>query len=163
MKHDTTCAHCGTPIIGIDTEITNYHAHSMVIIVQRIDSNGYSFYQCDGGQKVHRHTYNYWHCSRDHMMQAMPKHITNHVVEGRFQSPAPGNIVNLHLVLDDGLQCEVCGKLLIEEAYRIQLWHGTPIAGVPEGATNSDEEGWCCSLAHAKQQAHNVVTKMSTY
>jgi hypothetical protein len=154
LKHNTSCAHCNTTIADIDTEITNYHAHSAVIIAQHVsDKFGYEFYQHASDQKVHGHNWNHWHCSQEHMMAALPDHISR--MNGTFESPQPGNVVNMGWVLEEGYLCAQCSKSLKHDAYRITITYATPISVMIHN--QGGEDGWCCSMDHAKAHAGSTM------
>jgi hypothetical protein len=150
LRHKTFCLRCNKDILDIDTDRTNDQAHSMVVVIHKVTPLGYQFFQLDGGQNVHYHTYNYWHCSKEHMVDAMPDVIRKEIREERFVDPPPGNIVNLHkIVFGEHLTCSYCSQPLDKIAYRIQVTYATPIAQLPRNHSHEDTAEWCCTLSEA--------------
>ena len=129
-------------------------AHSAVAVLQKVDTNGYQFYQCEQGQEVDFARWNHFHCSPEHMKANFAVCIKEHYSENLLH-PIPlgaGSTILHRIVLGSKLKCKVCQSALETQAYRFCLTHCTPINSVPDNSMNELGE-WCCSLAHAQVQA----------
>ena len=147
------CEQCNVDINGVE------EAHSMLVVLQKVDQSGYSFFQCESGSLVHGHTFQHWHCSRDEMLIGVQDCINNHHDEQFLQS-VPVSQVRLHMhVLNAGLICKVCQEPLKEQAYRFCLTVATPSNYVPDESHDSSKE-WCCSLDHARQSALSILDSL---
>src|SRR6266436_2956395 len=115
------CETCQTNIATIE------EAHSMVIVLQRVTPDGYSYYQCDLGEEYGGLTFQHWHCNRTEMLAGVKVCINGHHDESLL-TPVPASQVRLHkTVLHAGLVCKVCGASLTTQAYRFCLTHATPV------------------------------------
>lgn len=145
------CETCSTDIASVDI------AHSMVIVLQKVALDGYSYYQCESGIEHGGLTFQHFHCNHQEMIAGVKACINLHYQEPYLTSPEPGNVVRLHrTVLRAQLNCKVCGSKLTTQAYRFCLTHATPLNSVPDDSQNELGE-WCCSLAHARQSVVNIL------
>ena len=139
------CEHCNEELQEM------YLSHSMLIVLQKVDRNGYSWFQCDDGSLVDNHTFQHWHCSKQHMLSGVEICINEHYNEEKLTPPPYPVSIHKH-VLNTGVECKYCKDALIEKAYRFCLTVATPINYVPDESHNIVGE-WCCSLDHARLQA----------
>lgn len=140
------CEHCSNEIPGVED------AHSMLIVLQKVGQNGYSWYQCEQGGYVDGHSFQHWHCSKEEMVSGVKICLNDHHMEQLLQS-VPSNQVRLHVhVLNAGLLCWMCHKPLDEHAYRFCLTVATPQNKII-GESHSSIGDWCCSLEHARAYA----------
>jgi len=140
------CEQCNKHIESVE------EAHSMLVVLQKVDASGYSFFQCDNGGIVDGHSWQHWHCCKDEMLKGVEKCITAHYKEEALQH-IPLSQVSLHAkVLNTGLSCPVCQKDITDIAYRFCLTVATPINYVFDESSDMTKE-WCCSLEHAKVSA----------
>lgn len=147
------CEQCSSDISSVE------EAHSMLIVLQKVDRAGYSFYQCENGSLVHGHNWQHWHCSKEEMISGVHDCITNHHDEQFLQS-VPKSQVRLHKhILNAGLICKVCQEPLKDQAYRFCLTVATPANYVPDESHDSHGE-WNCSLEHARQNAIKTLQEM---
>jgi hypothetical protein len=141
------CEHC-------TNEIEN-DLHSMLVVLQRVDQQGYSWFQCEQGQEMDGHNWQHSHCSHAHMLDNVAACIHTHYKEDDL-TRVPVTQVRLHRhVLNRGLTCAVCETPLEKNAYRFCLTHATPVNRLPHSHESLD--GWCCSLEHARIEALNVL------
>lgn len=144
------CEHCESDIQSID------EAHSMLIVLQKVQSSGYSFYQCDRGSLVDGHTFQHWNCSKEEMIAGVKECLSDHHMEQLLQC-VPESLVRLHKhVLSVGIVCRECQSPLTDTAYRFCLTVATPVNYIADDSHDS-LSGWCCSLEHARLQAVSTV------
>lgn len=149
-----SCEHCQCTIE------TPEKAHSMLVVLQRIDTSGYAWSQCEQGAKnAHNHTYQHWHCGQATMLGGVTKCVREHYQENGL-TRVPATQVQVHkAVLGTGLNCKVCRQALKTVAYRFCLTHATPENSVPDESHDELKE-WCCSLEHARQSALATVASI---
>lgn len=141
------CETCSAPISVVDA------SHSVVIVLQKVDyTNGYSYHQCDTGEIYNGLSYQHFYCSEVHMKESVPTCINTHFAETDLHSPVVGSTNLDKQVFAGNLLCKVCGVPLVTSAYRFCLTNATPYNRVLDNSQNELEE-WCCSLAHAQEQA----------
>ena len=136
-------------------------SHSTIAVLQRVDTDGYTFYQCEGGQQYDGVSWQHYHCSHDHMVAGFSVCVKEHYKEEYLHSiPLGGGTTNLHKkVLGSGLSCKICQKPLDSVAYRLCLTRCTPVNHVPD-ASMDDISEWCCSLDHAVQSAISIIEQL---
>lgn len=137
-------------------------AHSAVAVLQKVDTNGYQFFQCEDGQEVNSVTYQHWHCSREHLLVNFAACINGHYNEGLLHHilPGQGSTILHKIVLGGKLKCKVCQVPLVTQAYRFCLTHCTPQNSVPDDSLNDLGE-WCCTLEHARQSVLKTIDSIS--
>jgi len=144
--HDLICEH---PSCNDTVSIEN--AHSCVVVLQKVEPDGYSFFQCEQGQKFRFVNWQHFHCSKGHMLAALPDCIMKHYNESDLSDRKFTSYGRFHkIVMGSGLTCKMCQKPLTEAAYRFCLTYATPINLIPDDSHNELGE-WCCSIEHAKQ------------
>lgn len=144
------CEQCTTEIESVED------AHSMLVVLQKVCSSGFSFYQCEQGGMVDGHTFQHWNCSKDEMIQSVKECISTHHMEQLLQAVSVSQ-VRLHLhVLSSGLICKVCQEPLKDAAYRFCLTVATPVNYIPDN-TDDSLYGWSCSFEHAHQDAFTTL------
>jgi len=136
-------------------------AHSVVAVLQKVDTAGYTFCQCDQGPEHNFVSYQHYHCSHSHMQQGMISCINEHYSEESLHGiPVGGGSTILHrIVLGSNVECSTCNKLLDGVGYRFCLTAATPYNYLPDGL-HTELSSWCCSLEHAKQHAIAVINSM---
>lgn len=139
------CETCTREIATIE------EAHSMLVVLQKVTPDGYSFYQCDSGAEYSGLTYQHFHCNRAEMLAGVRACINEHHDESLLIPVSPQQVRLHRLVFRAGLACKVCGMPLTTQAYRFCLTHATPVNSVPDDSMNELGE-WCCSIDHARQQ-----------
>lgn len=147
------CEHCNDAVDGLHV------AHSGVAVLQKVDTSGYQFYQCEDGQEHGGVTYQHYNCSPAHMLEMFSRCVQEHYTEALLHPiPPGGGYTILHrLVLGKGLTCKQCQAALTTQAYRFCLTISTPVNIVPDNSL--DELGeWCCSLEHARESALATIT-----
>lgn len=132
----------------------------MVIVLQKVTPDGYSFYQCDSGAEYSGLTYQHFHCNRDEMLAGVKVCINEHYDEGKLIAVSPREVRLHKTVLHAGIDCLWCGVPLSGEAYRFCLTHATPENSIPDDSMNELGE-WCCSLEHAKQSVLKTIDSIS--
>lgn len=146
------CEHCSQPI-----EYAT--AHSLLIVLQKLAPQGYSFYQCESGQRVDYHTWQHWHCSLEHTHAFAARCINEHFSEEKLHPiPVGGGTTMLHEIVlrHEKILCAVCAQPLTSAAYRFCLTRATPYNEVIDTSQNQ-LSGWCCSLDHARQSALAIL------
>lgn len=130
-------------------------AHSMLIHLQKVTPDGYTYGQCQLGTEVNYHKGQHWYCSEHEMVGELPTCINTHHTEDMLHGIEPGagkTILHTIVLEKNQLACKVCAAALTTQAYRICLQIALPYNAIPDN--QSDElQGWCCSLEHAKQSA----------
>lgn len=135
-----------------DNDAPYEESHSMLVVLQKIDHSGYSWYQCTNGKFIDGHTYQHWHCSKEDMLSGVKECIVKHHDESYLQS-VPSTQVGLHKhVFYANLYCKVCQSPLNEQAYRFCLTVATPVNYIADDSHDMLGE-WCCSLEHARISA----------
>ena len=136
-------------------------SHSAVAVLQKVDANGYSFYQCDQGQEYNFVNWQHYHCCHDHMKEGFTDCLTDHYAEDKLHPiPVGGGTAILHkVVFGSELACKVCQHPLTSVAYRFCLTRCTPVNDVPDESMNELGE-WCCSLEHARQSALSIINTL---
>jgi hypothetical protein len=143
------CEHCNNDVAYND-------AHSMIIVLQKCTTYGYSWMQCERGNLVDGHNFQHWHCGIDHMQASVKRCISEHYSEDALIS-VPVTQVRLHRqVLAACLICKICQERIIDTAYRFALTVATPFNWIPDDSQDV-LGGWCCSLDHARQHAHLAI------
>lgn len=142
-------------------ECYNEHAfetsHSAVAVLQKVDTSGYSFFQCEQGQEYNFVNWQHYHCCHDHMKEGLVDCLNEHYKEEYLHPIQGGGTTILHkIVLGSNLDCKICQQPLTSVAYRFCLTLCTPVNHVPDESLNETGE-WCCSLEHAKQSALSIV------
>lgn len=150
-----TCEHCAANIATVEV------SHSLVAVLQKVDSSGYSFFQCESGQDYSFVNYQHFECCQACLKAKMADCITNHYGESSLHPiPAWGGSTILHkVVLGSNLVCKLCNAALSTSGYRIGLTLCTPVNSVPDESQNERGE-WCCSLEHAQQSALAIVSNI---
>lgn len=139
-------------------------SHSMWAVLQKVDMNGYNFFQCEEGQEHNFVNYQHFHCCHKHMQAGMVTCLNEHYGEEKLH-PIPsgqGTTILHRIVLGGGLSCKVCGSLLTSVAYRFCLTQGLPQIRVPDQGLEHFGE-WCCSFEHAKQSALAIIASMEVF
>ena len=133
-------------------------SHSAVAVLQKVETGGYTFYQCDQGQEFGFVTWQHYHCCHDHMKDGLADCLIDHYSEEKLHPiPAGGGTTMLHrVVLGSDLSCKDCGAPLTHVAYRFCLTLCTPYNHVPDESMD-ELGGWCCSLEHARQSALSLL------
>lgn len=147
------------------SECTTEHdlevSHSMLVVLQKVDSTGYQFFQCEEGQTYQFVNWQHFHCSHKHMVASLPTCLNEHYAEEKLH-PIPvgvGTTILHKIVLGSKLACKMCGSPLTSVAYRFCLTMATPINHVPDSSLEDTGE-WCCSLDHARQSALAIVASV---
>lgn len=148
------CEKCQSHIATIED------AHSMVIVLQKVSSSGYSYCQCDKGAEYGGLTFQHFHCSRHEMIDGVQTCVKEHYEEENLIPVSPTQVRLHKTVLSAGLTCKVCGTPLNQQAYRFCLTHATPVNSVPDDSQNELGE-WCCSLDHARTSVLSTLGKIS--
>lgn len=151
-----TCEH-----IHCNETIDFDQSHSAVAVLQRVDTQGYTFFQCEDGQVYNNVTYQHFHCSHEHMIVNFASCVQDHYNESLLHPipPGEGRTILHQIVLGSHLLCNICESPLVDVAYRFCLTHCTPQNSVLDQSL--DELGeWTCSLEHAKQSALAIIGSM---
>jgi hypothetical protein len=150
------CEHeqCSSPV-SIEGE-----AHSCLIVLQKVDKDGYSYYQCDSGQEANFMTFQHWHCCQRHMQSNLIHCIQDHYQEYLLHKPEMGTTILHRKVLGSMLECKICGVRLRTEAYRFCLTVATPINSLIDSSHSDELAEWCCSLDHAKEVASEYISRL---
>jgi hypothetical protein len=146
------CEHCQTTVEGVHT------AHSLLIVLQKVDTSSYSYYQCGFSEDEHISKWQHWGCSHNHMLEMARQCVNEHHLEEKLERIPPRQ-VRLHLyVLQAGLKCKLCQGELTQVAYRFCTSRATPFS---ENFDNSlsDTGEWCCSLEHAQQSVLQTLNR----
>lgn len=107
------CETCQTEIATVD------EAHSMLVVLQRVTPDGYSYYQCDNGTEYSGMTYQHFHCNRDEMLAGVRACINEHYDESLLIPVSPEQVRLHKIVFKAHIGCKVCGTPLQTKAYRI--------------------------------------------
>jgi hypothetical protein len=134
-------------------------AHSSLVVLQKVDKNGYTYHQCEQGQEVNYLNFQHWHCSHEHMQSGLTRCINEHYAESDLHPPIAGTTILHRVVLSSHLLCKTCNAPLTDVAYRFCLTLATPINHVPDESQNELGE-WCCSLDHARQSALSIIASI---
>ena len=118
-------------------------AHSSLIVLQKVDKNGYTYHQCEQGQEVNSLNFQHWHCSHEHMKIGLTKCINEHYAENDLHPPIAGTTILHKVVLSSHLHCKICNAPLTNVAYRFCHTHATPVNAVVDDSQNELGE-WCC-------------------
>ena len=147
---DLSCEQCATGHGILDS-------HSMLVVLQKVDTGGYTFFQCENGQEWAYMNYQHFCCSQECMGQAVRACLNEHHQEQHLHPipPGEGSTILHRIVLGRGLACAVCHAALEAVAYRFVLTRATPYNELPH--SHHGLEGWCCSLEHARSAAHAVL------
>ena len=154
-RNTITCEH---PLGCTNTveEVAHELAHSMLVVLQKVDHTGFSFYQCNRGARVDFHNWQHWHCSHEHAKEGVKYCIATHHHPRYLQKPKEGTS-NLHaIVFESDLTCVFCSKPLTSEAYRFCLTYATPYNDIV-GYAHDEFSGWCCNYEHAVDIALEVL------
>jgi hypothetical protein len=153
--HALTCEHTDcNDTISID------NAHSCLVVLQKVEPDGYSFHQCEQGQEFRFVNWQHFHCSHEHMKVVVSDCITSHYSESDLSGRKFTRFGKFHkIVMGSGLLCKVCQKPLTDVAYRFCLTMATPVNHIPDDSMNELGE-WCCSLEHAKESALFIVSNI---
>ncbi len=153
------CEHCTVDIPG-----TTEEAHSAVAVLQKVTSDGYSFYQCENGQEHLGVSYQHFTCKLEHMRGLFSTCVQEHYGEHMLQSIlSGGGTSRLHqIILSKKLPCKICSTPLITQGYRFCLTVCTPMNYVPDNSLDYLGE-WCCSLDHARQSALAIIQNIGGY
>lgn len=130
---------------------------SIVIVLQKVEPSGYTFYQCDDGQEFQYLTLQHFHCSQRCLRSGVEKCLTEHYDEEKLH-PIPvgeGRTVLHKIVAANVHNCVWCKKPLNGVAYRFLLTHATPINRTIH--THYETIGWCCSLSCARARALELL------
>lgn len=139
------CEHCNEHISRIEA------THSLLILLQKVTPNGYTYGQCEQGQEYNQTNWQHFHCSEAHMIQNAQHCVNQHYSEDILHSGEAGTTRVHQLMLDGTHHCTLCQAPLTMVAYRFALTGATPYNHEPDKSMDQLQE-WCCSLDHAKQQ-----------
>jgi hypothetical protein len=154
MKPDMiTCEHTECA-----EKVHHEQAHSCLIVLQKVDKEGYYYFQCEQGQTMHYHNYQHWHCSHKHMKSGVIECIDSHYKEIDLHKPESGT-TRLHKMVLNGQPCEICSESLVNQAYRFCITPATPVNYELHDHT-AILGGWCCSLDHAKGLANEYISRL---
>ncbi len=128
----------------------------MVVVLQKVTPDGYSYYQCEDGAEVNTLTFQHWFCNHSEMIVGVRQCIDEHYPEEKLIPISPREVRLHRTVLKAGLKCKVCGVPLTTQAYRFCLTHAEPVNSVPDDSMNELGE-WTCSLEHARQSALKYI------
>jgi hypothetical protein len=145
------CEHCSQ-------EHEFEESHSTIAVLQRVDTDGYTFHQCEQGQDYNGAQWQHWHCSHEHMKANFAACLNDHYAEEHLHPiPPGGGTTNMHsVVLASNLNCKVCQQPLTTVAYRFCITRCTPVNHVPDNSLD-ELANWCCSLEHARQSALAII------
>ena len=145
------CEHCSQ-------EHEFEESHSSIAVLQKVDTNGYTFHQCEQGQDYNGVNWQHYHCSHEHMIANFKSCLSEHYQEQDLHPiPSGSGTTNMHrVVLNAKLSCKVCQQPLTQVAYRFCLTRCTPVNDVPDNSLD-ELANWCCSLDHAKQNAAAII------
>lgn len=136
------------------------YAHSLWAVLQQVDTQGYSFFQCEQGQEFRAVQYQHFHCSHTHMLAGMTACISSHYTDAQLRR-AGGTVLH-KMVLGHGLTCEQCAAPLDTVAYRFTLTQGLPWHR-SDGAEHDHTLYWCCSLEHAGHHCLAFLASLKEY
>jgi len=140
-------------------QLSHEEAHSCVVVLQKVDKQGYTYHQCEQGQEINFMNYQHWHCSHEHMQAYLLTCVNEHYSEEELHPPIAGTTILHKIVLGSNLTCKACGKSLTEQAYRFCLTQATPVNAIPDDS-HSETGEWCCSLSCAKQSVVKTIQAM---
>ena len=149
------CEHCDQQIESVEV------AHSMVIVLQKVSTDGYSYYQCDQGTEYGGLTYQHFCCSHPEMVSMVQSCINTHYHESDLIAISPQQVRLHRTVLNAHLTCKVCQLALTTQAYRLCLTYATPDIATPLGDSLNELSGWCCSLSHAQESALAIIGSLA--
>lgn len=135
-------------------------AHSMVIVLQKVFTDGYSYYQCNSGAEYGGLTYQHFHCCREEMIAGVRSCINEHYSDNTLIPISPTQVQLHKTVLRAGINCKLCKSPITIQAYRFCLTHATPGSSVPDDSQNELGE-WCCSLEHARVSVLRIIDHVS--
>src|SRR5260370_8809277 len=73
-------------------------AYSMLVVLQKVTPDGYSYHQCDSGTEQSGLTYQHFHCNRGEMLAGVKACINEHYQEEKL-IPVSSQQVILHKIV----------------------------------------------------------------